>query len=77
VRDVASRLPRPPKELKGFARVALEPGQSGEARIELGPSAFEYYDPDQHRWVLEPGEFEILVGTSAADIRARATVHVG
>jgi len=77
VRDVASRLPRPPKELKGFARLALEPGQSGEARIELGPSAFEYYDPEQHRWVLEPGEFEILVGTSAADIRARASVHVG
>lgn len=77
VRDTASRLPRPPKELKGFARVALEPGASGLARVELGLSAFEYYDPEAHRWVLEPGEFEILVGTSAGDIRSRASLRVG
>jgi beta-glucosidase len=76
VRDVASRLPRPPKELKGFARVALEPGQSGEARIELGRGAFEYYDPEQHGWVLEPGEFEILVAASARDVRLRAKLSV-
>lgn len=77
VRDVASRLPRPPKELKGFARVTLEPGQSGEARIELSPSAFEFYDPVEKRWVLEPGEFEILVAASAADVRLRTSVSVG
>ena len=77
VRDVASRLPRPPKELKGFARAELEPGASCVARVELGRSAFEYYDPEQRRWVLEPGEFEILVGTSAADIALRAVVQVG
>ncbi|HVZ31643.1 MAG TPA: glycoside hydrolase family 3 C-terminal domain-containing protein, partial [Polyangiaceae bacterium] len=72
VRDVASRLPRPYKELKGFARVELERGETRRARIVLGADAFEYYDPDQKRWVREPGEFEILVGASATDIRERA-----
>ncbi len=77
VRDVASRLPRPPKELKGFARIVLEPGESADARVELGPSAFELYDPAAKRWLLEPGEFEILVGVSAVDIRLRAAVLIG
>jgi beta-glucosidase len=77
VRDVASRLPRPPKELKGFARLELAAGASGVARIQLPPEAFEYYDPAQKRWVLEPGEFEILVGASATDVRLRASVVVG
>jgi beta-glucosidase len=77
VRDVASRLPRPPKELKGFARLELEPGASGEARIQLPRQAFEYYDPEAKRWLLEPGEFEILVGASATDVPLRASVSVG
>jgi beta-glucosidase len=77
VRDVVSRLPRPPKELKGFARLELAAGASGVARIQLPPEAFEYYDPAQKRWVLEPGEFEILVGASATDVRLRASVVVG
>jgi len=76
VRDVASSLPRPPKELKGFARLTIEPGQSGEARVELGRGAFEYYDPAHHGWVLEPGEFEILVAASASDVRLRATLTI-
>jgi beta-glucosidase len=76
VRDVASRLPRPPKELKGFARLELDPGKSGEARVELPRQAFEFYDPALKRWVLEPGEFEILVAASAADVRLRATVVI-
>lgn len=76
VRDVASRLPRPLKELKGFARVALEAGESRRVDITLPPSAFEYYDPDRKGWVLEPGEFEVLVGASAADIRQRARLIV-
>jgi beta-glucosidase len=77
VRDVASRLPRPPKELKGFARIELEPGASGAVRIQLPPQAFEYYDPEAKGWLLEPGEFEILVGASATDVRLRASVTVG
>ena len=72
VRDVACRLPRPEKELKGFARVVLEPGETKRASVVLKQDAFEYYDPEQRRWVIEPGEFEVLVGASATDIRQRA-----
>jgi len=73
VRDVASRVPRPHKELKGFARVFLEPGETRTTRLVLEADAFQYFDPEQRRWVLEPGEFEVLVGASATDIRARAS----
>jgi beta-glucosidase len=76
VRDVACRLPRPEKELKGFARVLLEPGESRRATVLLQADAFEYYDPEQRRWLLEPGEFEVLVGASATDIRQRARLVI-
>jgi beta-glucosidase len=77
VRDVACRLPRPEKELKGFARVVLEPGETKRASVVLKQDAFEYYDPEQRRWVIEPGEFEVLVGASATDIRHRARFVIG
>jgi beta-glucosidase len=77
VRDLVSRLPRPDKELKGFARLTLDPGESGQASVELGPDAFMYYDPARQGWVSEPGEFEVLVGASATDIRASARVLLG
>lgn len=73
VGDVQSRLPRPPKELKGFQRVTLQPGEKKTVMISLGPDALSYYDPDAAEWVAEPGEFEILVGASSRDIKARAT----
>jgi beta-glucosidase len=74
VRDVASRLRRPVKELKGFAKVALEPGESKRVTLALDRRAFAYWDPAYGRWVAEAGEFELLVGASATDIRLRATV---
>lgn len=77
VRDVASRLPRPVKELKGFARVQLAPGETKRVSVLLEPEAFQYYDPERRTWLLEPGEFEVLVGASATDIRQRARCTVG
>ena len=50
----------------------LEPGETKRASVVLKQDAFEYYDPEQRRWVIEPGEFEVLVGASATDIRQRA-----
>ncbi|HEY8490224.1 MAG TPA: glycoside hydrolase family 3 C-terminal domain-containing protein [Dehalococcoidia bacterium] len=76
VRDVESSLLRPEKELKGFAKVALRPGEEREVRIVLPPRAFAAWDPARHDWVAEPGEFEILVGASAADLRGRAVLHL-
>lgn len=72
IRDVESALPRPPKELKGFAKVALAPGEERLVEFVLDERAFSYYDPEAGRWLAEPGEFEALIGRSSRDIRARA-----
>ena len=69
VHDVKSRLARPDKELKAFAQVALEPGESKSVILTLDEEAFSYYDDASGRWVTEAGEFELLVGSSARDIR--------
>lgn len=73
VHDRQSRLPRPYKELAGFAKVDLQPGETKTVTIKLNPKAFAYYDPGYHAWVWESGEFEVMVGASAADIRLRDT----
>ncbi|RLC86524.1 MAG: beta-glucosidase [Chloroflexi bacterium] len=73
VRDVESRLVRPEKELKAFQKVALQPGETKTVHFTLGPEALSYYDPGQKRWVAEPGVFEVLVGSSSRDIRAKAS----
>jgi beta-glucosidase len=74
VRDLKSSLVRPPKELKGFAKVALEPGEKKTVSVRLDFRAFAFYHPGYKQWITEDGEFEILIGASAADIRARLTV---
>lgn len=73
VRDVASRLHRPNKELKAFAKVYLEPGERKTVSLALGRDALAYYDDLAHAWVAEAGEFEVLVGSSSQDIRTRDT----
>ncbi len=69
--DPQASLPRPPKELKGFVKVALEPGQSQTVTFTLDERALSFYDPAQKRWVAEAGEFEALIGSSSRDIRLR------
>ncbi len=68
VRDIESALPRPLKELKGFSKVNLNPGETKNVKINLDQRAFQYYDPDKKEWVLEPGKFEILVGPASDHI---------
>jgi beta-glucosidase len=72
VRDIHSRLARPEKELKGFAKVALEPGETRTVSLRLDRRALAYYDDKLGRWVAEAGEFQALVGRSAQDIRLSA-----
>ncbi len=76
VRDVVASLPRPPKELKRFAKIALQPGESQTVHFELDARALAFYDPDRKAWIAEPGEFEVLIGSSSRDIRARATFEL-
>ncbi|HWQ15760.1 MAG TPA: glycoside hydrolase family 3 C-terminal domain-containing protein [Roseiflexaceae bacterium] len=76
VRDVAARVARPEKELKGFAKVALAPGETRTVTLRLGREALAYWDDARHAWVAEAGEFELLLGSSSQDIRARATFRL-
>lgn len=69
VSDVECSFPRPPKELKGFRKVSISPSEKQEIRLTLGKEAFSFWNPETRQWTLEAGEFEILLGSSSADIR--------
>lgn len=71
VGDQQCRLVRPKKELKGFEKVSLTPGQTKSVTINLDSEAFRFYDPAKHQWQVEPGLFNIYVGSSSADIRLK------
>ena len=62
-------LPRPFKELKGFRKVSLKPGEKQTVSIPLGRDAFAYYDPSKTGWVAEAGDFTIQIGSSSRDLR--------
>lgn len=74
VHDRHSSLRRPYKELKGFAKVALRPGETKTVSITLDFRAFAFYHPGYRQWIAEDGVFDILIGASAADIRFRQAV---
>jgi beta-glucosidase len=74
VHDHKSTLVRPHKELKGFAKVELQPGETKTVTIPLDFRAFAYWHPGYGQWVAEDGEFDILIGASSADIRCTQTV---
>jgi beta-glucosidase len=73
VTDPHASIDRPPKELKGFSRVLLAPGQSQIVTLVLDPAAMSFFDPARDTWVAEPGAFGVLVGASSADIRLRGS----
>lgn len=66
IRDKVSSVTRPVKELKGFQRVTLAPGETKTVSLEIAPEHLAFYDIDMN-YVVEPGEFEILVGNSSRD----------
>jgi beta-glucosidase len=68
VHQESPSLPRPPQELKGFAKVTLQPGEKQKVSVRLDRNAFAFYDPDKKGWVAEKGGFKILVGSSSRDI---------
>jgi beta-glucosidase len=76
VRPRGPSVERPVKELKGFAKVALEPRQSRRVTIHLDARAFSFWDPVKETWVAEPGAYDLLIGGSAADIELQATVRL-
>lgn len=76
VKDIESTLNRPEKELKGFEKIELEPGEEKTVTFTLDKRAFAYYNPEIKDWHVESGEFEILVGKSSKEIELKETVKV-
>jgi beta-glucosidase len=72
LQDEQASLPRPSKELKGFEKVTLRRGQTKVVQISLDARSMSFYDPAQKRWVVEPGKFKVLIGSSSRDIRLTA-----
>ena len=72
ISDEKSSLPRPLKELKGFEKVNLAPGQTRNVAFTVTPEALKFFDDKAHQWVAEPGKFKLLIGSSSTDIRAKS-----
>ncbi len=76
VQDVESSVPRPIKELKGFQRVELDPGQSTTVVLTLDKKAFSFWNPKTKDWYAEKGKFIIHVGSSSKDIRLKKEIEL-
>jgi beta-glucosidase len=74
VHDKDAGLVRPEKELKGFAKVELQPGETKTVSVALDFRAFAFYHPEYAQWITEDGDFDILIAANAADIRESVTV---
>ena len=74
VHDHESELARPEKELKGFVKVVLQPGETKTVSIPLDFRSFAYYHPKHRQWITESGDFDLLIGASSVDIRHTETV---
>lgn len=75
VRDLYASMTRPVKELAGFRRVGLEPGESAAVTFRLAADQLAFLD-EQMEWRIEPGNIEIMIGASSADIRLRTTIAI-
>jgi beta-glucosidase len=76
ISDSQASLPRPEKELKGFAKVALNPGESKELNIQLDRDALSFWEDRRAKWVAEKGKFTVLVAASAEDVRLRSEIEL-
>jgi len=74
IRDTKSSIQRPDKELKDFKKISLEPGRASTVEFEINFRKLAHYDAELGKWVVQPGEFEILVGASSSDIRLRDSI---
>jgi beta-glucosidase len=75
IHDVLGSVSTPVKQLRGFQRVSLRPGETKAVEFVLGPEDLALLNRDMH-WVVEPGDFEIMVGSSSEDIRVKGVLHV-
>lgn len=71
ISDLKSSVLRPTKELKGFEKIKLNPGEEKTVSFTIDKEALSYFDADKHEWVAEPGDFEAVIGASSTDIRSK------
>ena len=71
IHDVKASVERPEKELKGFKRISLKSGEKKTVEFKLGDDAFAFWNETTKNWLVEPGNFEIRVGSSSMDIRLK------
>jgi beta-glucosidase len=71
INDLEASVERPEKELKRFSKVSLKPGESKTVSFTLDKSALSFYDDKSLSWKTEPGEFEIMIGSSSREIKLR------
>ncbi len=76
VGDRHASVPRPVKELKGFAKVELNPGETRHVQVSLDRRAFSYYDVKDHKWTVAPGDFDIYVARSSAEVELTGKANV-
>lgn len=69
--DKESSLPRPLKELKGFSKVSLAPGETKVVSFSISKDALSFFDDTRHEWITEPGKFEVFIAASTTDIKSR------
>ena len=76
IHDVEASVDRPVKELKGFDKVYLEPGQTKTVEFVIDREALSFFDAEKHEWVAEPGEFKALIAASSEDIRGEVSFRL-
>jgi beta-glucosidase len=69
IQDIESSVPRPVKELKGFKKIMLQPGESKKVKMFISDKNLAFWDVNTHSWLTEPGEFIVHIGSSSMDIR--------
>ena len=76
ISDLKSSLPRPVKELKGFSKIQLAPGETQEVTFLIDKQALSFFNDSRHEWVAEPGKFEAQIAASATDIKSKVTFEL-
>ena len=72
----STAVPEPPKWLKGFQKISLNPGQTGQVQFTLNERSFSYWDASSGRWAVVPGPYKIMVASSSRDIRVQGQISI-
>jgi len=72
----STAVPEPPKWLKGFQKLSLTPGETGQVQLTLDQRSFSYWDVNSSSWVVAPGTYQVMVGSSSRDIKLQGQITI-